>query len=316
MNETFERLLARAEQMMTRIESALPQPLTAPDWARAVAWRYRKRSSGHGVLEPVRHLATLGLADLKEIDPQKEKIERNTVQFIQGKPANNVLLTGARGTGKSSLIKAILNTYAPQGLRLIEVDKADLTDLPDIVEVVADRPERFIVFCDDLSFEDGEPAYKALKSILDGSIAAPTPNLLVYATSNRRHLLPEYMKDNLSYSHTDDGEVHPGEVIEEKISLSERFGLWVSFYPFSQDEYLTIVGQWLQSLGASIAMVEAARPQALIWALERGSRSGRVAYQFAQGLHGQIPGRNVNGHEPLRADAGIQRVGRTRSPGG
>jgi predicted AAA+ superfamily ATPase len=290
MNETFERLLARAEQLMTRIESALPQPLAAPDWTRAVAWRYRKRSSGHGVLEPVRHLATLGLADLKEIDPQKEKIERNTVQFIQGKPANNVLLTGARGTGKSSLIKAILNTYAPQGLRLIEVDKADLTDLPDIVEVVADRPERFIVFCDDLSFEDGEPAYKALKSILDGSIAAPTPNLLVYATSNRRHLLPEYMKDNLSYSHTDDGEVHPGEVIEEKISLSERFGLWVSFYPFSQDEYLTIVGQWLQSLGASIAMVEAARPQALIWALERGSRSGRVAYQFAQDFMGRYPG--------------------------
>ena len=289
MNETFERLLARAEQLMTRIESALPQPLAAPDWTRAVAWRYRKRSSGHGVLEPVRHLATLGLADLKEIDPQKEKIERNTVQFIQGKPANNVLLTGARGTGKSSLIKAILNTYAPQGLRLIEVDKADLTDLPDIVEVVADRPERFIVFCDDLSFEDGEPAYKALKSILDGSIAAPTPNLLVYATSNRRHLLPEYMKDNLSYSHTDDGEVHPGEVIEEKISLSERFGLWVSFYPFSQDEYLTIVGQWLQSLGANTAMVEAARPLALIWALERGSRSGRVAYQFAQDFMGRYP---------------------------
>lgn len=289
MNETFERLLARAEQLMTRIESALPQPLAAPDWTRAVAWRYRKRSSGHGVLEPVRHLATLGLADLKEIDPQKEKIERNTVQFIQGKPANNVLLTGARGTGKSSLIKAILNTYAAQGLRLIEVDKADLTDLPDIVEVVADRPERFIVFCDDLSFEDGEPAYKALKSILDGSIAAPTPNLLVYATSNRRHLLPEYMKDNLSYSHTDDGEVHPGEVIEEKISLSERFGLWVSFYPFSQDEYLTIVGQWLQSLGASISMVEAARPLALIWALERGSRSGRVAYQFAQDFMGRYP---------------------------
>jgi predicted AAA+ superfamily ATPase len=289
MNQTFERLLARAEQLMTRIESALPQPLAAPDWTRAVAWRYRKRSSGHGVLEPVRHLATLGLADLKEIDPQKEKIERNTLQFIQGKPANNVLLTGARGTGKSSLIKAILNTYATQGLRLIEVDKADLTDLPDIVEVVADRPERFIVFCDDLSFEDGEPAYKALKSILDGSIAAPTPNLLVYATSNRRHLLPEYMKDNLSYSHTDDGEVHPGEVIEEKISLSERFGLWVSFYPFSQDEYLTIVGQWLQSLGASIAMVEAARPLALIWALERGSRSGRVAYQFAQDFMGRYP---------------------------
>jgi predicted AAA+ superfamily ATPase len=235
----------------------------------------------------VRHLATLGLADLKEIDPQKEKIERNTLQFIQGKPANNVLLTGARGTGKSSLIKAILNTYAAQGLRLIEVDKADLTDLPDIVEVVADRPERFIVFCDDLSFEDGEPAYKALKSILDGSIAAPTPNLLVYATSNRRHLLPEYMKDNLSYSHTDDGEVHPGEVIEEKISLSERFGLWVSFYPFSQDEYLAIVAQWMSALGATPGQIEAAAPESLVWALERGSRSGRVAYQFARDYMGR-----------------------------
>jgi len=287
MNEQFERLLVRAEQLMARIEAVLPQPMAAPDWSRSVAWRYRKRSSGHGVLEPVHHVSTLGLGDLREIDLQKEKIERNTLQFVQGKPANNVLLTGARGTGKSSLIKACLNTYSTQGLRLIEVDKADLTDLPDIVEVVADRPEKFIVFCDDLSFEDGEPGYKALKSILDGSIAAPTPNLLVYATSNRRHLLPEYMKDNLSYSHTDDGEVHPGEVIEEKISLSERFGLWVSFYPFSQDEYLSIVAQWLGSLGASPATIEAARPEALIWALERGSRSGRVAYQFARDYMGR-----------------------------
>lgn len=287
MNEHFERLLARAEQLIGRIEAVLPQPMSAPDWNRSVAWRYRKRSSGHGVLEPVHHVATLGLGDLKEIDPQKEKIQRNTLQFVQGKPANNVLLTGARGTGKSSLIKACLNAYAPQGLRLIEVDRGDLTDLPDIIEVVAERPEKFIVFCDDLSFEDGEPGYKALKSILDGSIAASTPNLLVYATSNRRHLLPEYMKDNLSYSHTDDGEVHPGEVIEEKISLSERFGLWVSFYPFSQDEYLSIVAQWLGSLGADHATIEAARPEALIWALERGSRSGRVAYQFARDFMGR-----------------------------
>jgi predicted AAA+ superfamily ATPase len=206
---------------------------------------------------------------------------------VRGLPANNVLLTGARGTGKSSLIKACLNAYAAQGLRLIEVDKTDLVDLPDIVEVVADRPEKFMIFCDDLSFEDGEPGYKALKSILDGSVAASTPNVLIYATSNRRHLLPEYMKDNLSYTHTDDGEVHPGEVIEEKISLSERFGLWVSFYPFSQDEYLTIVAQWLGSLGASPALIESARPEALVWALERGSRSGRVAYQFARDFMGQ-----------------------------
>jgi predicted AAA+ superfamily ATPase len=214
-------------------------------------------------------------------------MQRNTEQFVRGLPANNVLLTGARGTGKSSLIKACLNAYAAQGLRLIEVDKTDLVDLPDIVEVVAARPEKFMIFCDDLSFEDGEPGYKALKSILDGSVAASTPNVLIYATSNRRHLLPEYMKDNLSYTHTDDGEVHPGEVIEEKISLSERFGLWVSFYPFSQDEYLTIVAQWLRSLGAAPELIESARPEALIWALERGSRSGRVAYQFARDFMGQ-----------------------------
>ena len=287
MNQNFERLIERAEQLMARIESVLPQPLGAPDWSAAIAWRYRKRSSGHGTLEPVRHVAALQLSELKEIDGQKEKIERNTQQFVQGKPANNVLLTGARGTGKSSLIKACLNAYAPQGLRLIEVDKADLTDLPDIVEVVSGRPEKFIVFCDDLSFEEGEAGYKALKSILDGSVAAATPNVLVYATSNRRHLLPEYMKENLSYTHTEDGEVHPGEVVEEKISLSERFGLWVSFYPFSQEEYLTIVAQWLGSLGVSAAAIAAARPEALVWALERGSRSGRVAYQFARDYAGR-----------------------------
>ena len=289
MNEKFERLVERAEQLIARIESVLPQPLGAPDWSASIAWRYRKRSSGHGTLEPVRHVGAMRLADLKEIDPQKEKIERNTQQFVQGKPANNVLLTGARGTGKSSLIKACLNAYAAEGLRLIEVDKADLTDLPDIVDVVSDRPEKFIVFCDDLSFEDGEPGYKALKSILDGSVAAATPNVLIYATSNRRHLLPEYMADNLTYTHTEDGEVHPGEVVEERISLSERFGLWVSFYPFSQQEYLTIVGQWLSSFGVPAQAIEEARPEALVWALERGSRSGRVAYQFARdyaGRHG------------------------------
>ena len=279
---SLDRLVQRAESLITRIESVLPQPLSAPDWHASIAYRYRKRSSGHGSLEPVRHVASLSLADLKEIDGQKEKIQRNTEQFVKGLTANNVLLTGARGTGKSSLIKACLNAYAPHGLRLLEVDKDDLTDLPDIIDVVSGRPEKFIVFCDDLSFEDGEPGYKALKSILDGSVAAATPNVLIYATSNRRHLLPEYMKDNLSYTHTDDGEVHPGEVVEEKISLSERFGLWVSFYPFSQDEYLTIVAQWLSALGAPAASIDAARPEALVWALERGSRSGRVAYQFAR----------------------------------
>jgi predicted AAA+ superfamily ATPase len=287
MNEKFEHLLVRAEQLISRIESVLPQALSPPDWTVSVAYRYRKRSSGHGSLEPVRHVGAMRLSDLKEIESQKEKIKRNTLQFVNGAPANNVLLTGARGTGKSSLIKACLNEYADRGLRLLEVDKADLIDLPDIVDVVSERSEKFIVFCDDLSFEDGEPGYKALKSILDGSVAATTANVLIYATSNRRHLLPEYMKENLSYTHTEEGEVHPGEVVEEKISLSERFGLWVSFYPFTQHEYLTIVAQWLSSFGVASPAIDAARPQALVWALERGSRSGRVAYQFARDYAGK-----------------------------
>jgi len=287
MSGNFDHLLQRAEQLMARLELVLPQPLAQPDWSASSAFRYRKRSAGRSSLEPVRHVGAMRLDDLKEIEPQKEKIRRNTLQFVRGQLANNVLLTGARGTGKSSLIRACLNEYAAQGLRLIEVDKADLTDLPDIVDLVSERPEKFIVFCDDLSFEDGEPGYKALKSILDGSVAATTPNVLIYATSNRRHLLPEYMKENLSYTHSEDGEVHPGEGVEEKISLSERFGLWVSFYSFSQDEYLGIVAQWLSAFGVNSQAVEAARPQALVWALERGARSGRVAYQFARDYAGQ-----------------------------
>ena len=287
MNEHFERLIVRAEALISRIESVLPRPLSAPDWSSSVAFRYRKRTSGHGSLEPVKHIGHMALGDLKEIDDQKEKIRLNTEQFVSGKPANNVLLTGSRGTGKSSLIKACLCEYSGRGLRLFEVDKVDLTDLPDIVDVVSDLPEKFIIFCDDLSFEEGEPGYKALKSILDGSVAAATPNVLIYATSNRRHLLPEYMTENLTYTHTEDGEVHPGEVVEEKISLSERFGLWVSFYPFSQDEYLTIVAQWLSSFGVDKTAIEAARPASLVWALERGSRSGRVAYQFARDYAGK-----------------------------
>jgi len=287
MQEQLERLLNRAEQLMQRIETLLPQPLAQPDWSASIAFRYRKRSSGHGAIEPIRQVAAMQLEQLKEIGPQKEKIQRNTEQFVNGQPANNVLLTGARGTGKSSLIRACLHHYAPQGLRLIEVDKADMVDLPDLVEAVSERPEKFIVFCDDLSFDEGDAGYKALKSILDGSLSATTANVLIYVTSNRRHLLPEYMKDNLSYTHTEDGEVHPGEVIEEKISLSERFGLWVSFYPFSQNEYLTIVAQWLSSFGVDAAAIEAAKPESLVWALERGSRSGRVAYQFARDYAGR-----------------------------
>lgn len=282
----LDSLISRAEALLSRLEAVLPHPPAAPDWSASIAFRYRKRGAS-GALEPVRHVATIRLDKLVEVEPQKERLVRNTAQFVAGHAANNVLLTGARGTGKSSLIKACLNEFAPRGLRLIEVDKADLVDLPDIVDLVATRPERFIVYCDDLSFDEGEPGYKALKSILDGSVAQASENVLIYATSNRRHLLPEYMKENLTYQHTEDGEVHPGEVVEEKISLSERFGLWVSFYPFTQDEYLAIAGEWLRGFGVDEAAIAAARQECLVWALERGSRSGRVAYQFARDYAGR-----------------------------
>ena len=292
MTEELSRLLQRADALLARVETLLPGPRTqrveAPDWDASIAFRYRHRgNAAGGWLEPVRHVASITLADLREVEPQKERLVRNLEQFVAGRPANNVLLTGARGTGKSSLVKAGLNAFAPRGLRLIEVDKADLVDLPDLVERVAERPERFVVFCDDLSFDQGEPGYKALKSILDGSVAQSSDNVLIVATSNRRHLLPEYMAENLSYRHTEDGEVHPGEGVEEKISLSERFGLWISFYPFSQEEYLHICATWLQHFGVPAAEIEAARPEALVWALERASRSGRVAYQFARDYAGR-----------------------------
>ncbi|MET0333960.1 MAG: ATP-binding protein [Rhizobacter sp.] len=286
LNDSLLHLISRAETLLNRLEAALPQGLRAPDWSASVAFRYRRRAN-RAALEPVRHVATIRLDSLVEVEPQKERLLRNTEQFVHGRAANNVLLTGARGTGKSSLVKACLNEFAGQGLRLIEVDKADMVDLPDIVDLVSGLPERFIVFCDDLSFDEGEPGYKALKSILDGSVAQASDNVLIYATSNRRHLLPEYMKENLTYTHTEDGEVHPGEVVEEKISLSERFGLWVSFYPFSQEEYLAIVAQWLRGQGVSEAAIAAARQESLVWALERGSRSGRVAYQFARDYAGR-----------------------------
>ena len=290
MNEQrWGALIERAESLLQRLEGWVPAPLQAPDWSASVAYRYRKRGSS-GRLAPVRHVASIRLADLKEVEPQKQRLLRNTEQFVAGHGANNVLLTGARGTGKSSLIKAVLNEFAPRGLRLIEVDKADLVDLPDLVDLVAERPERFVVFCDDLSFDEGEAGYKALKSVLDGSVAQASDNLLIYATSNRRHLLPEYMKENLSYQHTEDGEVHPGEVVEEKISLSERFGLWLSFYPFTQTEYLAIVAQWLRAFGVSDEAIAAARQESLVWALERGSRSGRVAQQFARDYAGRHAG--------------------------
>ena len=282
----IEHVIDRADRLLARLESALSHEIKPPEWDASVAYRYRKRGE-LASLQAVRQVGAIQLSDLHGIDAQRERIERNTAQFVAGLPANNVLLTGARGTGKSSLVKACLNAYASQGLRLIEVDKAHLVDLPDIIDLIAQRPERFVVFCDDLSFDEGEVDYKALKSVLDGSIAEASGNVLIYATSNRRHLLPEYVKENLSYQHTDDGEVHPGEGIEEKISLSERFGVWVSFYPFSQDEYLAITAQWLRSFGMNEDEIAATRQESLIWALERGSRSGRVAFQFAKDFCGR-----------------------------
>lgn len=276
----LSQLISRAERVLAQLEAWLPPAPPATDW-EAIAFRWRKNGSS-GWLDSVKAVATMDPDDIRHVERQKDIIERNTIHFLQGKPANNVLMTGARGTGKSSLVKAMLTKYADQGLRLIEVDKSDLADLDFIVDQVSARPERFIIFCDDLSFEEGEAGYKALKSVLDGSISATSDNVLIYATSNRRHLMPEYMSENQKNVTSATGEIHPGEAVEEKISLSERFGIWLSFYPFKQDDYLDIVGHWLRHYGCTEAHIADARTEALQWALERGSRSGRVARQFAR----------------------------------
>ncbi len=274
------------EKILARLDAVLPPPPPATDWKASIAFRWRAsgRKGTPGWLQPVRHVHRIRLADLQGIDKQIALVDQNTRQFMTGNPANNVLLTGARGTGKSSIVKGLLNKYAKQGLRLIEVEKSDLVDLPMIVDQVAGRPERFLVFCDDLTFHGAEEGYIALKVALDGSISTTSENLLIYATSNRRHLMPEYMTENLETKYVGD-EIHPGETVEEKISLSERFGLWVTFYPFDQDEYLAIVGTWLKSFGAS--MSEKSKEEALQWSLQRGSRSGRIAYQFARDWAGR-----------------------------
>jgi uncharacterized protein len=279
------KLIKQTEGLLTRLEQLLSRDTPPTDWSASIAYRWRKGNS-RGHIEPVRHVHRISLKDLQGIDAQKELVEQNTRQFVEGHPANNVLLTGARGTGKSSLIKALLNKYASRGLRLIEVEKHDLVDLPDIVDRIYQRPERFMLYCDDLSFEADEPGFKALKVVLDGSIAAASENCVIYATSNRRHLMPEYMDENLGYRHVGE-EIHPSETSEEKISLSERFGLWASFYPFDQDDYLRIVAVWLEHFKVAGACADPVQRAALQWALQRGSRSGRVAWQFARDWAGK-----------------------------
>ncbi|HTT39524.1 MAG TPA: ATP-binding protein [Burkholderiales bacterium] len=284
--EELSNLLQRAEALLARVERLMPPDVPAPDFAGQRAFRWR-RTQGRGHFQTVREPHRIRLDDLKGIDRQKELVRQNTLQFVRGLPANNVLLTGARGTGKSSLVKAVLNQYSDQGLRLIEVEKQELMDLPEIVAELVGRAQRFILFSDDLSFSAAEPGYTSLKAVLDGSVSAAPENVLIYATSNRRHLMPEYMQENLETKYMGD-EIHPGESVEEKISLSERFGLWVSFYPFDQDEYLAIVRYWLSQHGVVDTSAEEVRREALQWALQRGSRSGRVAAQFARDWAGRL----------------------------
>lgn len=290
MND-WDKLYKCAEGLLSRLEGLLPAQQPEIGWNTAVAFRWRKYGRTAGFIQPVAHPHHITLDALRGVDVQKKLIDQNTHQFVQGCPANNVLLTGARGTGKSSLVKAMLTKYAASGLRLIEVEKHDLIDLHDIVEQICQRPERFILYCDDLSFESGEPGYKALKSVLDGSIATASENVLVYATSNRRHLMPESMQDNRDTRHIGE-EIHPSEAIEEKISLSERFGIWVSFYPFDQDQYLEAAAQWLTYYGV-MEITPPVREAALRWALGRGSRSGRVAWQFARDWAGKKEARQI-----------------------
>ncbi len=277
-------LITRAARLLDRFEALLPNLPARPDW-EAQAFRWRKEG-GRGYLRALTHPQRLALDDLLCLDRQKAEILRNTRQFLAGRGANNILLWGSRGTGKSSLIKAIFNELRDRGLCLIEMDKDELADLPEVLDLIHGRPERFVIFCDDLSFAADESSYKALKAVLEGSISAAPANLLIYATSNRRHLLPEFQRENREAAMID-GEIHPGENVEEKISLSDRFGLWISFHPFTQDQYLHIVHHWLERLGAEVREPEEVDPAALRWALHRGSRSGRTAWQFARDWAGR-----------------------------
>jgi predicted AAA+ superfamily ATPase len=280
----FESLIQKAESLIARLEAVLPPVAADIDW-NALAWRWQVKQ-GRGYLKAVDHPHHIVLDAICNVDEQKSEIVRNTAQFVNGFPANNVLLTGARGTGKSTLVKALLSEFSKDGLRLVEVEKEDLVDLPEIVEILRNRPESFIVFCDDLSFEATEPGYKSLKVVLDGSISSTSDNVVVYATSNRRHLMPEFMAENLQTQYVGE-EIRPGDTTEEKVSLSERFGLWLSFYAFDQDEYLKVAQYWLMHFGIS-EMTAEIRQAALLFSLTRGARSGRVAYQFARDYVGRF----------------------------
>ncbi len=280
-----DKFFSRAERLIERLERLFPSQ-QEDDLEDAIAWRWRKSNGGPGRLEAIRRFNQVRLVDLLHIERQKQALERNTRQFLAGLPANNALMWGPRGTGKSSLVKALLNDYADAGLRLVEVDRLDLTDLPDIVDRLHDSRGRYVIYCDDLSFDDNDSTYRALKTVLDGSVLDTPDNIIIYATSNRRHLMPEHQSDNQS-ARVIDGELHQSEAVEEKISLSERFGLWLSFHPLSQDRYLDIALHWLQAFQADLSDLPKVRAAALQWALLHGSRSGRAAHQFARDYAGQ-----------------------------
>ena len=280
--------LQKAYSVLDRLDLVLPEKPDKTDW-NALAYRWHSVGK-KGILESLPNPHTFPLDRLAAVGTQTEKLKRNTEQFLAGRSANNVLMSGSRGTGKSSLVKALLHEYAKQGLRLIEVDKSDLVSLPALLLLLKDRPEKFIVFCDDLSFETGDETYKALKTALDGGLSQRCSNVLVYATSNRRHLMPEYMDENIGTTGIH-GEIHQKEAVEEKISLSDRFGLWLSFYPFDQNDYLQAVENWLGDFGVDFD--ETARKAALQWAQMRGNRSGRSAWQFACDWAGRLPEQRV-----------------------
>lgn len=284
MNASLEDFLLHARQVLERLEPLLPHRREPLDWQHCYAARWRREGHG-GYLQPLEVNLELRLADLLGIDRQRDQLARNTRQFVARLPANHTLLWGARGTGKSSLIRALLAEYAGEGLRLIEIERDDLADLPRAVEQLAGQPQRFVVFCDDLSFDSGSDDYRVLKSVLDGSLEQAPDNVVLYATSNRRHLVAERQSDNANWEHVD-GELHPSEAAEDKIALSDRFGLWLSFYPFTQDHYLAVVRHWCAALagksGLQLEWSEEADREAIRWASGRGNRNGRCAYQFAR----------------------------------